>query len=588
MIDPLTSLAFSVYENKGVYALLLGSGVSRAAHIPTGWEITIDLVRRTALVEGVKEQADWANWHRRTFGKEPSYSELLDTLSQTPHERRSILHSYIEPNAEDREKGWKLPTMAHRAIANLVQEGFIRVIVTTNFDRLIESALKEVGIEPSVIASDDAIQGAVPLIHSACTIIKVHGDYLDTRIRNTEDELSSYTPALDKLLDRVLDEHGLIVCGWSADWDEALRGSIVRAPNRRYPLYWATRGVSGKFADGIIEHRAGRRIDITSADSFFDSLGQKILTLGEIHRPDPRSLQLLTASTKRFLAKPEYRIQLSELIGTEARRLAEFAANCGDPAGFVVEEFFRLVSHYESISEALARILGICGRWGSEVEFEEALGILKSLTAQETRGGFTLFIALRLYPAVLLSYALGLGALKAGRYDWVFEILSAKVSTAQNGDRYLVQELFLENWEGASTKWWAELPEFGSQRFKSALSMHLNNVLTDWTDDYLFDSKALDVLFDEFEMLASIAALQLSRTEADIDVMIADDTGQKWIWAPTGRSVWRAKNQKSIFAKWDSEEVKASVLAGGFAKGDGKLFGKLLLSVRKLIDRAQW
>ena len=40
MSDPLHSLAFSIYENPGVYCILLGSGVSRAAEIPTGWEIT--------------------------------------------------------------------------------------------------------------------------------------------------------------------------------------------------------------------------------------------------------------------------------------------------------------------------------------------------------------------------------------------------------------------------------------------------------------------------------------------------------------------------------------------------------------------
>ena len=45
--NPLTQLAFSVYENKGVYAVLLGSGLSRSAEIPTGWEITLDLTAST-------------------------------------------------------------------------------------------------------------------------------------------------------------------------------------------------------------------------------------------------------------------------------------------------------------------------------------------------------------------------------------------------------------------------------------------------------------------------------------------------------------------------------------------------------------
>jgi hypothetical protein len=44
MIDPLHSLAFSVQANPGVYAVLIGSGVSRSAQIPTGWEITLDFV----------------------------------------------------------------------------------------------------------------------------------------------------------------------------------------------------------------------------------------------------------------------------------------------------------------------------------------------------------------------------------------------------------------------------------------------------------------------------------------------------------------------------------------------------------------
>ena len=103
--DAATQLAFSVHENRGVFSLLLGSGLSRAAEIPTGWEITTDLVRRVATAQGVDEQDDWAKWYVETEGKEPNYSELLGQVASTPAERRAILHSYIEPNEEDREQG---------------------------------------------------------------------------------------------------------------------------------------------------------------------------------------------------------------------------------------------------------------------------------------------------------------------------------------------------------------------------------------------------------------------------------------------------------------------------------------------------
>jgi hypothetical protein len=188
--DVLTQLAFSVYENKGVFTLLLGSGLSRAAEIPTGWEITLDLIRCLATAQGVEDQSDWAAWYRKTTGEEPNYSKLLHELGSSPSERRSILHRYIEPTEEDRVKGRKTPTPAHHAIAALVGSGFLRVIITTNFDRLMENALRERGIEPTVVASVDALLGAEPITHSACYLLKLHGDYKDARILNIETELS--------------------------------------------------------------------------------------------------------------------------------------------------------------------------------------------------------------------------------------------------------------------------------------------------------------------------------------------------------------------------------------------------------------
>ena len=54
MIDPVHSLAFSIQANRGVYAALVGSGVSRGAKIPTGWEVTLDLIRKLARLYGEK------------------------------------------------------------------------------------------------------------------------------------------------------------------------------------------------------------------------------------------------------------------------------------------------------------------------------------------------------------------------------------------------------------------------------------------------------------------------------------------------------------------------------------------------------
>lgn len=142
MIDPLLSLVHSIQSNPGVYALLIGSGLSRSAGIPTGWEVTLDLVRRVAKLDGADSGSDPEGWYLGRFGSPPGYSTLLDMLAETPSERRRILHSFFEPTDEEREQGLKLPTSAHRAIADLVAKGYVKVIVTTNFDRLMELALR--------------------------------------------------------------------------------------------------------------------------------------------------------------------------------------------------------------------------------------------------------------------------------------------------------------------------------------------------------------------------------------------------------------------------------------------------------------
>jgi SIR2-like domain len=217
MIDAIISLALSLQSNKGAYALLLGSGVSRSAQIPTGWEIVEDLVRKIANLQNEVCDEPPSDWFLKKFGSAPSYSKLIADIAKTPSERNRLLRSYFEPTVEEREKGIKAPTKAHKAIAWLVAEGYVRVIITTNFDRLLESALDAQGVTPTVLTTPDAIQGALPLTLNSCCIVKVHGDYLDTRIRNTPEELAQYDKRLDKFLDRIFDDFGLIVCGWSAE-----------------------------------------------------------------------------------------------------------------------------------------------------------------------------------------------------------------------------------------------------------------------------------------------------------------------------------------------------------------------------------
>lgn len=411
ILDPFDALAFSVHENPGVYALLVGSGLSRSAGIPTGWEVTLNLIERLGAIRGVRDHADWPGWYKEEYGEEPDYSELLDALASTPAERRNILHGYIEASAND---DLRRPTHAHHAIARLVADGFVRVIVTPNFDRLLETALRETGVEPSVIASEDAVAGATPLVHARCTVIKVHGDYHDTRIRNTRDELAAFPPRLNALLDEVFDRFGLVSVGWSGDWDEALRAAILRAPTRRYPFYWVRRGSITPLAQDLVDQRAGRVVVTSGADEFFGRLADAIGALADASRPHPQSVAMAVALAKKYCRDDQYAAEWAALVADQTKQIAEFFLGPDFPTqridGKAIGEF---IAELASRSEALRRICLVGGRWGTDQSKRTLVRSIRSMVPATPRDGLVALLDLREAAAAFCFYWLLAGSLEA-------------------------------------------------------------------------------------------------------------------------------------------------------------------------------
>jgi hypothetical protein len=344
--------------------------------------------------------------------------------------QQQLVRSYLEPTDAEREEGAKQPTAAHRAIADLVKTGFVRVIVTTNFDKLTELALQDVGIVPTVLSSIDHISGALPLIHTPCTLIKLHGDYLDTRIRNTAIELAEYPDAFKILLDRVFDEYGLIVCGWSADWDEALRNAFVRAPYRRFSTYWASHGNLGEPATDLIQRRAAHVISIESADVFFSKLTELVGVLESFSQPHPLSKAAAVASLKKYLSEPKYRIQLDDLVFEETKNVLSVVEGETFDMSHLNYDAHKLsvrVRRYEAISATLIEMASVAGFWAKGPQLESWLRTVARLAQRKHTSGCVQLIDFQRYPACLVAYAFGLGAVAANDFGTLGKLLSVKI-----------------------------------------------------------------------------------------------------------------------------------------------------------------
>ena len=460
MIDPVHSLAFSIQANPGVYAVLLGSGVSQAAKIPTGWDITLDLIRKIAALGKETCEPDPEGWYQRRFGRAPEYSDLLDAIAKTPAERQQLLRSYWEPDEQDREDGWKQPTAAHRSIAALTAGGFIKVIMTTNFDRLMEAALNDAGVVPTVLSSRDQVEAALPIVHTRCCLFKVHGDYLDPRIRNTPVELASYPDVYDTLLDRILDEYGLIVCGWSAEWDEALRNAMLRAQSRRFATYWALHGKVCDNARRLIDHRDAQTIHIESADTFFCDVQQHVESIEEFSRPHPLSIEAAVSSLKRYVSERRYRVQLSDLIDAAVVRIMELAAGedyaVSGTSAVTTESATARIRGYEAACSTLMALAPIGDYWAEEDHFPVWRRALSTLTPSG-RNGLEFWLGMQRYPGTLLLYGLGLGALAAEKLQFL-EYLFATPIHRDHGEDALAVEYFppfgVYDAIGEKTRYW--------------------------------------------------------------------------------------------------------------------------------------
>lgn len=435
VFDPAIMLATGVHAQPGVYALLLGSGVSTGAGIPTGWGVVQDLIRRAAAAQDPDDESapqraaadPEAWWAEHGDGQPLGYSNLLGALASMPAARRGLLAGFFEPSGEDLEAGLKVPGPVHRAIAELVRRGSVRVIVTTNFDRLVERALEDAGVSPQVISRPDAVAAMTPLVHAPATVIKLHGDYADLMMRNTVEELDAYPTEWTRLLGRVFDEYGLLISGWSAEWDKALVRALETVKPRRYPMFWDSRSSRGEAASRLRALHGVHIIKAVSADDLFTRLSGSIHALERLAEP-PLTTAIALVRLKRFLPDPVRRIDLHDLVMGKALDAAK-----ATPAIPTYQPNLTAAGYQDVLAEHLNNVNPTLQLLATGISFDRGREhtdlwvkvVQRLLQARSVPNGAysTVLDSAQHYPALLALRACGVAALLAGYDDVLLRLL---------------------------------------------------------------------------------------------------------------------------------------------------------------------
>jgi hypothetical protein len=526
VLDPLVMLATGVHAKPGVYALLLGSGVSTGAGIPTGWGVVRELVRRAAAAHdpgdpGVADAAEAdpeAWWDSNGDGQPLGYSNLLAALAPTPAARQALLAGFFEPVEGDAEAGLKVPGAAHHAIAELARRGLIRVILTTNFDRLLERALEEAGVPPQVVSSPGGLAGMTPLQHAAVTVIKLHGDYADLEMRNTINELSTYPSELDTLLDRVFDEYGLVISGWSAGWDKALVAALERLKSRRYPLYWDSRSSRGDAARRLLAQHGGVVTPAASADDLFTGLVDRVDALARLAEP-PVMTAVAVARLKRYLPDPVRRIDLDDLVTEAVTKAAGKAAD--RPTGLSNLDGQSLDDRYAAMLSDVSPVLHLLiegvyhdrdrGHVGLWVKSVHRLMLARKLITGPHQDALD---RARHYPALLALRAAGIASLVADRDDVLLRLLTEPTWRDPVSSELMPAVLALGEYTVASQDAVNAFPRWSGQRWLYAPSHLLRADLRDVLRPILPDDDDYQWASDRYEYHVALTQYHLQSRPA--------------------------------------------------------------------------
>jgi len=195
-LKTLIPLINSIATSPKNFSLLLGAGVSTSAGVPLA---ETDLPGLPSIVTRIKEMSflrtnpskppipeqieKWLAEQNLLQNALTRYSDAFDLVGSTSTEHRNFLKPFFEG---------KRPTPGHTHLAALMAEEYFACAFTTNFDDLMEEAIRRLRsddhrLTPQVVVHDQSAKDLDPL-DNTLKVVKLHGDFLFSDIDNTEQQ----------------------------------------------------------------------------------------------------------------------------------------------------------------------------------------------------------------------------------------------------------------------------------------------------------------------------------------------------------------------------------------------------------------
>lgn len=240
-------------QNAPYLMWFLGAGTSRSAGLPTATDIIWDLKRRYYCLHENQDLHSHDINNKAIKQKIQAYMDSKGFPAQWSPEEYSFYFDLFFGDDDQAQQRYIHETLGnnkislnigHRVLAGLMETGNTRIVFTTNFDEVIETAFAEVAgkslstfhLEGSYAALDALNNESYPLY------AKVHGDFRYQSIKNLSEDLRSNDREIQKCFLAAATRYGLVISGYSGR-DENVMSMLREAINQNnafpHGLFWS-------------------------------------------------------------------------------------------------------------------------------------------------------------------------------------------------------------------------------------------------------------------------------------------------------------------------------------------------------------
>ncbi len=233
--------------------LLIGAGCSVTAGIPTA----------EGIMKEIKEK--YPRDYERADPKE--YGICMSKL--TPSERRNLINKIVN----DSKINW-----AHIAIAQLLKNGYIDRILTTNFDNLVQRACALVEEFPGIYDLTTSSKFRSDLLFDK-SIIHLHGQHTGFILCNTEEELNEQLEIVKPVFEQLSQKSLWIIVGYSGQNDPVfqLLSEKELFENRLFWIGYRNNEPSEHLSSKLLsEEKYAYYVKGFDADDFFVKISQSL------------------------------------------------------------------------------------------------------------------------------------------------------------------------------------------------------------------------------------------------------------------------------------------------------------------------